>query len=58
MKTEEFDYYGNLIKYEVEGDVDGIIINIISTSIPIEDTDEETDIKFHCKMDYIDREQP
>lgn len=52
---EKFDYYGNLIEFEVDHDVDGTSIHIKSTSKPIEDKAEETDIIFHCKMDYSDR---
>lgn len=50
----DFDYYGNQIVYEVEGDVDGVVIHIAATSKPIEDKAEQTDIEFHCHMDYLE----
>jgi len=53
--TYDFDYYGNMVKYSIEGDVDGHIVTIESTQFPIEDSDEEEDIKFHCGMDYADK---
>lgn len=55
MSYFDFDYYGNLIKFEVDQDVDGVTVLIISTSKPIEDDAEERDIKFHCQMDYSER---
>lgn len=53
--THEFDYYGNLIKFEVNHDVDRTTVNISSTQFEIIDADERSDIEFHCGMDYHEK---
>ena len=51
---DQFDYYGNIITFEVHSECDGPCVNILATSKTIEDKADENDIIFHIKSHCID----